>query len=579
MELCDGSDFCSELAVDSSSDTEFFRTYRGNPPTRLLAETENLAVLADLSPLTAGHVLVVPRRHYLSFASVLGDHLDETVALLDRLLPVYRQEFGEPTILEHGSSKADARASACVAHAHLHVLPIDGDAVEDIWRRDGLIPKELRGWSGLSQRGGEDSSYFFCHSRGRATLYRPPGAMPSQYLRKSAGAVIGLAEEECDWAVVVRADVHRETVRRLTEHLGQAHSPHESDQHRTTSDEPTRLRDLVALGFGRQTGFTVTLQSGATATLLAGADKQDDCAVFAFDGNVDLVVGSDYVRGPKFALYERGFLDEYDLGWYLTAANFSDVAAMGARPLALLSIVRYPPTMTDSEFQSVLAGIRAGCESVGAPNVGGDIGSAERLILAGTALGLVDPGRSLRRDGARPGDLICITGPTGVAGSALRYFTSDDRGPIAAEHEEALLASWRRPRARVQEGVLLGLSRGVTACIDTSDGLNGALGLIAAQSGVGLEIRETSVPVTAAVVAVAEALGKQVLDLVFGDSVDFQLVATIRPDMFEAIQAQFTAQDLALHAIGVVTEDTTVALVDAVGSRHALPGEPWRHTW
>lgn len=56
------------------------------------------------------------------------------------------------------------------------------------------------------------------------------------------------------------------------------------------------------------------------------------------------------MRGPKFRLFEAGYLDEYDLGYYLAAANFSDIAAMGATPIGLLTVVRYPPDMSDDVF-------------------------------------------------------------------------------------------------------------------------------------------------------------------------------------------------------------------------------------
>src|SRR3954463_2553220 len=111
------------------------------------------------------------------------------------------------------------------------------------------------------------------------------------------------------------------------------------------SDEPTRLENTIMAIFSSQTS---NYRARATAPssqvrLTAGADTQDDCAVFSFHGNQQLVVGSDYVRGPKFRLYEYGLLTEYDLGYYLAAANISDVAAMGAHPIGLLSVIRYPP--------------------------------------------------------------------------------------------------------------------------------------------------------------------------------------------------------------------------------------------
>jgi thiamine-monophosphate kinase len=83
------------------------------------------------------------------------------------------------------------------------------------------------------------------------------------------------------------------------------------------SDEPTRLRRFVAKMFAAPAALRVAVSETASAQLLEGADAQDDCAVFRLDGSQELVVGSDYVRGPKFRMYKFGLLNEYDLGYYV----------------------------------------------------------------------------------------------------------------------------------------------------------------------------------------------------------------------------------------------------------------------
>jgi selenophosphate synthase len=77
-------------------------------------------------------------------------------------------------------------------------------------------------------------------------------------------------------------------------------------------------------------------------------------------------------------------------------ANLSDIAAMGALPIALLTVVRYPRSLPDDDFTALMEGIRDACRQVGTPNVGGDIGSAERIILSASALGIVAPIRNGR---------------------------------------------------------------------------------------------------------------------------------------------------------------------------------------
>ncbi|MBN6034962.1 thiamine-phosphate kinase [Amycolatopsis sp. 195334CR] len=343
----------------------------------------------------------------------------------------------------------------------------------------------------------------------------------------------------------------------------------------TFSDEPTRLANVVVPLFrGQRDAFEpVSRPDRSRVELLAGVEAQDDCAVFRFHGDHELVAGSDYVRGPKFRLYEMGYLAEYDLGYYLVVANLSDIAAMGARPIGLLSVVRYPPDMTDAVFERVLEGIRDACAASGCPNVGGDIGGAERLILSASALGVCPAGGVLFRAGAKPGDAICLTAPTGFAGAAMAYLRAADPHPVIEErHLETMLAYWRRPVARVESGVALSASGVVTSCQDTSDGLKAALHGLASAGAVGVEVHERALLVPGAVSAVAAHLGLDPLSVVFGDSVDFELLFTAPEDQLGRL-----ADRLDFHQVGVVTEQRDVVLVRDDGTRTELPGKAWRH--
>ncbi|MFI6306218.1 thiamine-phosphate kinase [Amycolatopsis thailandensis] len=340
------------------------------------------------------------------------------------------------------------------------------------------------------------------------------------------------------------------------------------------SDEPTRIAETIVPLFARQAGEFVPISSpdGSRVDLTTGADDQDDCAVFRLAGSHDLVVGSDYIRGPKFRLYEMGHLDEYDLGYYLVAANLSDIAAMGARPIGLLSVVRYPAEMDDALFGFVMKGIRDACAAFGCLNVGGDIGGAERLILSASALGVCPPGGALLRSGAKPGDVVCLTAPTGPAGAAMAYLRSATPDEAIDRQLPPMLAHWKRPVARIEEGLVLGASGVVTSCQDTSDGLKATLLSIAELSGVGITVDAEAVPVPAGVAAVAAHVGVEPLSLVMGDSVDFELVFTVPP-----AQAGHLEASLGFHRIGVVTEDPEVIMVAGDSTRSDLPGKAWRH--
>ncbi|MFI6293084.1 thiamine-phosphate kinase [Nonomuraea sp. NPDC050790] len=344
-----------------------------------------------------------------------------------------------------------------------------------------------------------------------------------------------------------------------------------------TSDEPTRLANIIGPMFLGQSGWTQELPGGARVELVAGADAQDDCAVFRVDGPLEIVLGSDYVRGPKFQLYELGHLSNYDIGYYLAMANLSDVAAMGAAPIALLSVIRYPRSLSDADFAMVMEGIRDACREVGTLNVGGDIGSAERIILSASAVGIVEQGGSLLRGGARPGDRLCVTGPTGIAASAQRYFGGDRRAGLRPEQEELLISAWRRPRALVGQGRCLSRSGVVTSCQDTSDGLKAGVQSLAEASEVGFVVEEAELPVADVVAEVAALTGGEVTSTVLGDSVDFQLVFTVGEGDVSQLAKVFADEGFQLFEIGYATKEREVRLRRADGRVEELPGVGWRH--
>ncbi|MGH3917549.1 MAG: HIT family protein [Gammaproteobacteria bacterium] len=210
---CANSDFCDELA--GATDTCFFRTYGGDPESRLLGQTDHLAVIADLSPLTSGHILILSRVHHLNFAQVVEAHPYEIRALLNLLLPQYVQTFGRITILEHGSAENMVNG-ACITHAHLHLLPILRRAVDETMTSDGLHWTSFSSLQDFGRTPWTRSSYYLSGEESGFRLYEPTPELPRQYLRSVAGAVLGIPDPEWDWAVVVRRELLRETIARAS---------------------------------------------------------------------------------------------------------------------------------------------------------------------------------------------------------------------------------------------------------------------------------------------------------------------------------------------------------------------------
>ncbi|REE99067.1 thiamine-phosphate kinase [Thermomonospora umbrina] len=233
--------------------------------------------------------------------------------------------------------------------------------------------------------------------------------------------------------------------------------------------------------FGLIERLTARLPQGPAVALGPG----DDAAVIAApDGRV--VATSDLlVEGRHF---RRDWSGPYDIGRKAAAQNLADVAAMGARPTALLLGLAAP---ADTEVAWVLEladGLREECGPVGASVAGGDVVRAPQVVLAVTALGDLGGGPPLTRSGARPGDVVAVRGRLGFASAGLELLTRGIDGPAE------LLDAHRRPRPPYEAGPQA-RALGATALVDVSDGLVQDLGHIAAASGVRVELDGAALPV------------------------------------------------------------------------------------
>jgi thiamine-monophosphate kinase len=222
------------------------------------------------------------------------------------------------------------------------------------------------------------------------------------------------------------------------------------------------------------------------------------------DGRV--VTQDTLVEGVHF---RRGWTTWLDLGYKAAAVNLSDLAAMGAEPDALLAALALPPGTASQDVVQLYEGLN----QPGVPVLGGDTSKAEQVTITVTAVG-----RSLRvpgRSGARPGDVLVVTGPLGAAAAGL----------YALEHElegyDELVARHRRPPLRTAEGRRL--AEVAHAMIDLSDGIGRDAGRIAERSGCKLVLEVENLPRAPRI--------EEVADLPFWTmGEDYELLAALAPE-------------------------------------------------
>lgn len=309
---------------------------------------------------------------------------------------------------------------------------------------------------------------------------------------------------------------------------------------------------------------------------IIGLDAPDDAAVI--QSNKKIVIATDFIRGTQFDLFKLGYMNYFDIGYYLVIANISDIAAMGADPKFILTVIRYTKLVTDSQFSQLCEGIAEACQVYNLDVIGGDTGSYSETVLTATAVGESPTGNSLIRGGAKQGDLVCITGPTGLALCCWLYyskFTAEGCEWFNQEDLDELLLSWKRPKARVKQGLCLNERSLATACQDTSDGLHTTLIQISEASKVGIKIYECKLPIHPLVSKLSMRSGIPCNELIFGTSVDFQLAFTIPEEKLQECDEAFKQLKESFSVIGEVTSNQQQLFITSENTQQKLPGSNW----
>ena len=306
----------------------------------------------------------------------------------------------------------------------------------------------------------------------------------------------------------------------------------------------TKAGPEVVVGSGDDAA--VTVPAGATAT------------------SVDL-----FVEGVHF---RRETAPPRSIGHKAVAAALSDLAAMGARPGEAYVQLGIAADLGEEDCLELADGMAAVARDAGAAVIGGDVSRAPVLILAVTVVGHADSAEALvRRSGARPGDVLCVTGELGGAAAGLAlledpHLLSDLPDPHAA----ALRARHLEPLPLLAAGQALAAA-GARAMIDISDGIGADAGHLAEASGVRIEIETELIPSADGVAEIATASGREPLDLLSGGE-DYELLVALRPESVAEARGAVETSGSTLTEIGRVSTGAGVALRHADGTETAARG-------
>lgn len=291
-----------------------------------------------------------------------------------------------------------------------------------------------------------------------------------------------------------------------------------------SSESKGREGDMTVADLG-EFGLIAAIQERLPPDPVAIVGNGDDAAVLpAPDGRVvattDLLVEDRHFR--------RGWSAAADIGAKAAAQNLADVAAMGARATGLLLGLALPGDLPVAWVLELATGLAAECARAGAHVVGGDITSADAVMLAITALGDLNGASPVTRAGARPGDVIALSSPVGASAAGLALLTAgwtSERPAADGWSAAALIAAHRRPQPDYAAGPIAAAAD-ATSMIDVSDGLLADLGHIAAASRVCLDVGSASLPGTAPLMAAAAELGADWRQWALAGGEDHALAAT-----------------------------------------------------
>jgi thiamine-monophosphate kinase len=284
-------------------------------------------------------------------------------------------------------------------------------------------------------------------------------------------------------------------------------------------------------------------------------------------------VGTEWVVTTDAFLEKVHFLRKVHppkaVGYKALARATSDIAAMGARARYFFLTLGLPDACTGIWLDDFLDGMGRAARRFGLTLAGGDTTKYPEVVISLTVLGEIDRGKAILRSGARPGDLLCVSGRLGEAELGLRLI---QRKLHKQKRWTRLLKKHLYPEPRLAMGEWLVAHRRATSMIDTSDGLSTDLGHVCEASGVGAIVWAPKIP-KVRIPAELQRLGLEPLDLALHGGEDYELLFTV-PRKFAA-RLPHNLGGVPITIIGEITRTKKVLVVDANGQSEPLRPRGW----
>ncbi|MCW5908724.1 MAG: thiamine-phosphate kinase [Chitinophagales bacterium] len=305
----------------------------------------------------------------------------------------------------------------------------------------------------------------------------------------------------------------------------------------------------------------------------------DDAAVIDYDGKKTIVSTDLLIEGIHFDLV---YTPLKHLGYKSVVVNLSDIYAMNAQPKQITMSLAISSKFTVEALEELYEGVKLACKNYQVDLVGGDTtSSVTGLVISVTAIGEAVADEIVYRNGAKPGDLICVSGDLGAAYLGLQILEREKR--IYLEHPDVqpeienakyLIERHLKPEARKDViRFLKEIELKPTAMIDVSDGISSDVMHLCKQSGTGCEINEGAVPISQDAYNMALQFNIDPITCALNGGEDYELLFTIEPEDETKLAGEY-----AFSIIGQMTErEKGVSLISKAGNRHPLKAQGWNH--
>jgi|YNPNPStandDraft_1061719.scaffolds.fasta_scaffold10310_6 thiamine-monophosphate kinase len=283
----------------------------------------------------------------------------------------------------------------------------------------------------------------------------------------------------------------------------------------------------------------------------------DDCAA--------LDLGDDYLLVTTDMITEKTHIPRgmtpFQIGWFIVAVNLSDIAAKGGRPLGVLLSLGLPRVKTSSFLRSLIRGADTCATSFNTSIIGGDTKENPELTISGSAVGLVSKDEYMPRRGAKPGDLLAVTGTLGRAAA----------GYIAVKHRvrnKGLIKGLYEPVPRLKEGQVLAGLKIVSSCMDISDGLSSSLYQLRDLNNVGFDLNLDNIPIASELLTMKKKQSRiNVVDYALHFGGDYELLVTLPSDKYSLAEQALNSIGGSLRVIGRVTKGKRIMIHTSKYSR------------